>query len=425
LPAQGAALIRVAFWYDRPAEYSGGLNYLRNLLYALSCVEGCRIKPYIFFGKSVSDDLVRPFERLATVVRTSVLDRKSLAWFAHKILHRIFGSLLMVQLAIRPFGISIVSHAAIVFGRRRPFRIISWIPDFQYMHLPELFPAGVDKNTDHELNIAAHTDVLILSSFAALADFQRIAAHKVTTSIVVLQFVSQPSVAGNDSGSLTAESILEKYDIRGPYFFLPNQFWKHKNHAVVFAAVDALKAKGLHVVVVCTGNLRDYRIRDSQYADGLMRFIEERQLGENIKILGQIDHSDVLCLMQHSISVINPSRFEGWSSTVEEARSMGQRLILSSIPVHLEQNPDGASYFNPDDHLALADAMADHWVDGRSGVCEKQRSRAVVELHRRTVSYGRAYARLVAALDAGLLEKRVYETPSDLPDDRSTPEVSI
>jgi glycosyltransferase involved in cell wall biosynthesis len=416
-------LIKVAFWYDRPAEYSGGLNYLRNLLYALSCVEGCQIKPYIFFGKSVSADLVRPFEHLATVVRTSVLDRKSVAWFAHQILHRIFGSLLMVQLAIRPFGISIVSHAAVIFGRRRPFRIISWIPDFQYVHLPELFPVDIDKNTDRVLSIAAQTDALILSSFAALADFQRITIDKVTTSVIVLPFVSQPSVTGNESRSVTAELILQKYDIRGPYFFLPNQFWKHKNHAVVFAAVDALKAKGLQVVVMCTGNLRDYRVRDSQYADGLMRFIEERKLGENIKILGQIDHSDVLCLMQHCVSVINPSRFEGWSSTVEEARSMGQRLILSSIPVHLEQNPDGASYFNPDDHLALADVMADHWVDGRSGVCEKQRSRAIIELHRRTVSYGRAYARLVAALDAGSLEKRLYEKPSDLPEDRPTPDL--
>jgi glycosyltransferase involved in cell wall biosynthesis len=419
-------LIKVAFWYDRPAEYSGGLNYLRNLLYALSCVEDCQIQPYIFFGKSVSADLVRPFENLATVVRTSILDRKSIAWFAHQILHRIFGSLLMVQLAIRPFGISIVSHPAVIFGRRRSFRIISWIPDFQYLHLPELFPADfVDKNSDRVLSIATQTDALVLSSFAALADFQRIAADKVTASVIVLQFVSQPSVGGNESTSPRAELILQKYGIRGPYFFMPNQFWKHKNHAVVFAAVDALKARGLPVVVVCTGNLRDYRVRDSQYADELIRFIEERKLDENIKILGQIDHSDVLCLMQCCITVINPSRFEGWSSTVEEARSMGQRLILSSIPVHLEQNPDGASYFNPDDHLALADLMADRWADGRTGVCEEQRSRAAIELRRRTVSYGRAYARLVAALDAGSLEKRVYETLSDLPDDSRSPGLGV
>jgi glycosyltransferase involved in cell wall biosynthesis len=412
-------LIKVAFWYDRPAEYSGGLNYLRNLLYALSCVEGSQIQPYIFFGNTVSADLVRPFEQLATVVRTSILDRKSIAWFAHQILHRIFGSLLMIQLAIRPFGISIVSHPTLVFGRRRPFRIISWIPDFQYLHLPELFPADTDANTRLLLKIAAETDALVLSSFAALSDFRRIADNKVATSVIVLQFVSQPSITLSESQPRSSELVLDKYGIYGPYFFLPNQFWKHKNHAVVFAAVKALIARELHVLVVCSGNLRDYRVRDTEYVDGLIRFIEENNLGKNIRILGLIDYSDVLCLMRNSVSVINPSRFEGWSSTVEEARSMGQRVILSSIPVHLEQNPENAWYFNPDDHEALADIMADHWAAGHTGVSMEQASRAAVELHRRTVAYGTAYARLVAALDAGLLEKRVYEALDCLPVDRT------
>jgi glycosyltransferase involved in cell wall biosynthesis len=415
-------LIKVAFWYDRPAAYSGGLNYLRNLLYALSRVEGCQVEPFIFFGRSVSDDLVRPFESLATVIRTPILDRKSVAWFAHQIFHRIFRSLLMVQLVIRPYGISIVSHAEALFGRSRPFRIVSWIPDFQYLHLPEFFPHDSAFGTRRELRMAEETDVLVLSSFAALADFRRISAGKISTSVVVLQFVSQPSATGGDSQLPSVESTLQKHDIRGPYFFLPNQFWRHKNHAVVFAAVKALKARGLEIVVVCTGNLRDYRGRDSDYVDGLVRFIEENDLGGNVKILGQIDHSDVLCLMRHSVSVINPSRFEGWSSTVEEARSMGQRIILSNIRVHLEQSPENASYFNPEDSLELADLLASHWSSGQTGASEERTSRAAIELRQRTLAFGRTYARLIAALDAGLLEKRVYDSFDQLPEARAVPD---
>jgi glycosyltransferase involved in cell wall biosynthesis len=414
-------LIKVAFWYDRPAEYSGGLNYLRNLLYALSCAEERRIQPYIFFGKTVSAEIVRPFETLATVVRTSILDRKSAAWFAHQVLHRIFGSLRMIQWALRPFGISIVSHPALLFGRRRPFRIISWIPDFQHLHLPELFPHDIDAHTRLLLKIAAQTDALVLSSFAALSDFRRLAGSKVSTSVVVLQFVSQPTVSANESQALPVDLILQKYGIASPYFFLPNQFWKHKNHAVVFSAVKALVARGLPILVVCSGNLRDYRVRDMQYVDGLVQFIDVNDLGEHIKILGQIDYSDVLCLMRNSVSVINPSRFEGWSSTVEEARSMGQRLILSRIPVHLEQNPENVAYFDPDDHAALADLMAAHWKAGHIGVGDKQCRRAATELHERTIAYGTAYSRLVEALDAGMLEKRVYESLNRLPPDRRTP----
>lgn len=44
-------------------------------------------------------------------------------------------------------------------------------------------------------------------------------------------------------------------------------------------------------------------------------------------------------LMKHAIAIINPSLFEGGSTTVEEAKSLLKVIILSGIPVHREQNP--------------------------------------------------------------------------------------
>ena len=37
--------------------------------------------------------------------------------------------------------------------------------------------------------------------------------------------------------------------------------------------------------------------------------------------------------------MINPSLFEGWSSTVEECKSVGKNMILSDLNVHKEQYP--------------------------------------------------------------------------------------
>ena len=44
--------------------------------------------------------------------------------------------------------------------------------------------------------------------------------------------------------------------------------------------------------------------------------------------------------MFHSVAVINPSEFEGRSSTVEQAKSLGKQVILSNIKIHKEQKPD-------------------------------------------------------------------------------------
>jgi len=103
--------------------------------------------------------------------------------------------------------------------------------------------------------------------------------------------------------------------------------------------------------------------------------------------------------MRNCVAVLNPSRFEGWSSTVEEAKGMGKRLILSSIPVHREQNPPRASFFEPDDEHALADAMATHWTNSSDAISAQDEQQAGQDLQRRTLAYAEGYARLALELE--------------------------
>ena len=398
-------MAKVAFWYDRPQEYSGGLNYIRNLLHALSVAGDQRVEPYVFFGTRVDEKVIDQFRPLATVVRTEILDRKSVPWFIHKVLFKLFGSLLMVKRELRRHGISIVSHAENVYGRRAPLRVISWIPDFQYLYLPDLFP-GLDSSAETRRlqKIIAETDAVVLSSHAAFQDFRRIAPAGSEARARVLQFVSQPNsrLTGED-GSILAHLIEEKYVFSGRFFFLPNQFWLHKNHAVVFEAVRLLKAGGVDVLVLCTGNLHDYRLNNTTYADDLNEFIQVHRLQHNIKILGLIDYDDVLFLMKNCLAVLNPSRFEGWSSTVEEAKSIGKQVVLSNIPVHIEQNPVDARYFSPDDAEDLAAILNELWNARENGSNVDREDQARARLHERTVAYGRSYAELVDHLERSQL----------------------
>jgi hypothetical protein len=61
--------------------------------------------------------------------------------------------------------------------------------------------------------------------------------------------------------------------------------------------------------------------------------------------------------MRQSLAVIQPSLFEGWSTVVEEVKSLGKTILLSDLPVHREQNPPSAEYFNPMDAVSLAEKM--------------------------------------------------------------------
>ena len=392
-------MIRVAFWYDRPFEYSGGLNYLKNLIFAISSLDDRRIEPIVFLGRKADSDILRLFEPYAKVVQTALLDRKSMPWYFHKVLFKLTGSLFFVDRLMKMQGVRVISHADDIYGKS-PCKIINWVPDFQYLHLPNLFP-GLDSGacTARLVKTIAHTDVTVLSSYEALNDFNKIAPSAFKGKARVLQFVSQPNEKTYErTEEKFRDTIEKKYGFKGKFFFLPNQFWAHKNHAVVFEAVRLLKESGREVLVICTGNIRDYRVSNQAYTDSLLEFITVHKLSDNIKVLGLIDYDDVLFMMRNSVAVINPSLFEGWSTSVEEAKSIGKKILLSNIKVHLEQNPPQGVYFNPDDPVMLSQLLIEVWETSAGGPDNQLEINAKQNLKHRTIEYSRNYQNIVLGL---------------------------
>ena len=64
--------------------------------------------------------------------------------------------------------------------------------------------------------------------------------------------------------------------------------------------------------------------------------------------------------MRVCTALINPSLSEGWSTTVEEGKSLGVPMLLSDLRVHREQAGDRAYYFDPEAAGQLASLMARH-----------------------------------------------------------------
>jgi glycosyltransferase involved in cell wall biosynthesis len=139
--------------------------------------------------------------------------------------------------------------------------------------------------------------------------------------------------------------------------------------------------------------MKDFRSNDNSYVDNLLSFIKDNNLETNIKTLGLIDYDDVLCLMEESLAVVNPSLFEGWSSIVEESKSIGKRVVLSNIPVHVEQNPKNSFYFDPKNTLELSNVLEKIWSlkDEEFYSCDST-------LNQRTLEFGQKYSNIVCDL---------------------------
>lgn len=384
---------RVAFWFDRPTSYSGGLNYIRNLIFALSTCTDQQVEPILFLGKK-SSGVQKSFQHIVRIETSALLDEKSPLWFLHKVLFRLTGSLFFVEREMRRHHIDVVSHADDVHGTMVRTRVINWIPDLQYLHLPELFPGlNPAKQNARVVRSVRRSDKTLVSSQSAYSDLVGILPVELHDRVRVLPFVSQPASSMATRG---LDDLRALYGLNGDYFFLPNQFWQHKNHRCVFEAVAILRNKGLEITVVCTGNVGDFRTHGNDYFESLKKYLQESEIQDRVRILGVVPYADVLALMQHSLAVLNPSRFEGWSSSVEEAKSMGMRVILSDIPVHNEQAVgEDWRFFPPDDPGRLAEILEDVWSSGTPGSSLESKERAQALLERRTRDFGTTYQEFV------------------------------
>lgn len=345
-------LIRVGFILE-VQDWLGGINYYRSLLSALSLLPAPSILPIMFAGSNAPQSLTRNFD-CVKIIRSGVLETKSAAGLVRRFARKVFRQRdIVLDCLLRRHGVDVLSHYSGALAPGTPIKTIGWIPDFQYLHLPELFSeadlmmrrAAVSRVTDH-------CDRVILSSEAARQDLARVEPCVLGKSRV-LHFVPQVDACAPAS---PVSELEERYGFQGPFFYLPNQFWAHKNHRIVVDALAHLKSCGMPATVLATGNTRDHRF--PEHFSKLMERVRSSGVEEWFRVLGVVPYGDLLSLMRHSVAVINPSLCEGWSTTVEEAKALDKTVLLSDIAVHREQNPAKGIFFDPANAEDLAEKIA-------------------------------------------------------------------
>ena len=228
--------------------------------------------------------------------------------------------------------------------------IASWIPDFQHKFYSHFFTKkNLLLRETRFKQIVNNCDTVVLSSQDAYSHFKVFYNTKV--KVQILPFVSMIE----NFPTTSMDELIIKYKIIHPYFVLSNQFYAHKNHIVVFKAIKRLKDEGLNFLVYFTGKTEDYR--DPLFFGTLAKFIKDNQIEEQVRILGLVSREDQLGLVKGASAIIQPSKFEGWNSTIEDAKTLQQQVICSDLKVHIEQMSFNAFYFAPDDELALASIM--------------------------------------------------------------------
>ena len=324
--------------------WAGGVIYILNIIHSLNLLED-ELKPelYIYYTTfSPIEDIEKinyPFIKYSKFESypPSVLKRH-LSYLFIKIFGRSFFFKNKPDL-IYPY-IKFLS-----FGKRNFF----WIPDFQEYYLPEFFTVEdiKERKNFHKFISQDKSGVVVFSSNDAMDDFKKFYPQYVCDVALVRFACILPKFK-----HLSITYLRNKFNIGENYFMVTNQFWAHKNHKVILEAINLLKVKNLNFIVAFTGSTQDKRNPD--FFKSISEFIEINGISKYINFLGFINREEQLKLMDESLAIIQPSLFEGWSTVVEDAKALSQRVILSDIKVHNEQISENCTFFNPKDANELA-----------------------------------------------------------------------
>lgn len=323
----------------------GGIYYIKNLLYQLSISDEASNKYQYYM--LIQNDMVDEFEEFIRLMKISVIECCKTDDIQEQLLITCKDCNIDVVLPIQGGGYTWLINDISLY----------WIPDFQEIHLPEKFSQDeLELRKRMRGYIAKEHKGLILSSNDAYNDYISLYPQSLD-NVFIVHFVSYIKPVLEEISDFFEKGIMDKYGIRYDYIFVPNQFWKHKNHIVVLKAINKIvheKKEKIHLV--CTGFMESYG-RTDEYTTSLCKYVEEHNIQEYVHFLGLLERKDQLCLMKNAKLLIQPSKFEGWGCSVEDGKVMGKEILLSDIDVHKEQQYLKSELFPQDDPEILADLI--------------------------------------------------------------------
>ncbi len=386
-------MIRIAFLINFKAKsWIGGYNFIINLIDSLRFLNSKKIQPVLIVGKKFNTKNLK--NNNLEIIKTNLFNENLPKRIFNKFLIFLFGKSYIYEKFFKKKRIDVFSHSQIPLGKKSNIKSFPWITDFQYLHYPENF--SLKNRILKSINVkflGIHSNQIILSSKNAKKDLKKIslnAHNKSTVNSFVFNLISQKKI-------ININALMKKYKLSEKFFYLPNQYFVHKNHIVVLKALNhILKTKKFKKFeIVSTGHNVDHR--DLGHFKKIKNYIYKNNLKKNYIYLGVIPYNDMMSLMYHSIAVLNPSKFEGWSSSVEQAKSMGKKVILSNIQVHKEQNPERAKYFNANNSLELSKILIKEWLVFNKNLEKRKTKASYLKLKKRLSIFANNYIKIINA----------------------------
>jgi glycosyltransferase involved in cell wall biosynthesis len=400
--------IIIGLLYTGGRDWIGGEHYILNILYALKelqrtgrneisfkvviCYEDESLSDHIRKTFSTSDGF-KLIKKIGSPLRKRDLFIPLLNMYLPRKLR--FLKPKVQQFAIDSEGIDFLYPFDFRLTLAKSTHAAGWIADFQPRNMPQFFSSDNLKwRHEYEERISSRASDIVFSSQTCIFDFQKFFPHSNAKPHL---FRFHPFISA-DVWEHDPKQIQSLYNLPDKFLICCNQFWQHKNHLAILESMASLSHEFSDLFIVFTGHTQDNRL--AEHFDNICSKINLLGIRSNIAVLGLIPRIHQLQLLRRSIGVIQPSLSEGWSTVVEDSRSMGKPSILSDLPVHLEQNPPDAIYYDSRSSSSLSKAMQKAWTDWQPGPNYDSEKKARAESQLLIRNMGNDFLKIVTAVTA-------------------------
>ena len=344
-------------------EWGGGVDLLKNIINALSFGEEYKL----FLLIPVPGDDLKSKAKI--FIKEKVLHKNAFHGIDPSIVEQFKKEYPYVTFAefvnsnegllkkLRENRISILFPCAYSLGRSFPVPWVAYLPDFQHKYLPEFFTKEEIETRDNTFRKRiADSNAFIVTSETAKKDIETF-FPECDKKVYVIPFSPSP----REAWLAEEKNVLEKFGLLETcrFFLISNQFWIHKDHPCAFKALAKLHENPdfSDVHILCTGEVKDYR--NPNYRQELDDLNAGLGVKDYVHFLGYISKEDQMELMKKAAAVVQPTLYEGspGGGEIEDAVAIGQRSIVSDIPVNREIREDTVTFFEAGSAGSLKEKM--------------------------------------------------------------------
>lgn len=228
-------------------------------------------------------------------------------------------------------------------------RVINWIPDLQEVDLKSMFPLILRLRRRFSLlKKIIFSEEFYFSSLHTRNSFKE--SHPRAKIAGVVRFALNP----NSQYAVSPFEWCSHCEQQG-FIYVPNQWWKHKNHIYLIEEYSKYLSEtgeqALHLVF--SGKEFDYRFPG--YDEEIRRSISK--IENFVHTFGEIERTKQIYLFMKSNFIVQPSLYEGWSTSIEEGIFFNKNIVCLKLPNNLEQSDlaNGVYFEDKDAGLRLSD----------------------------------------------------------------------